>query len=63
VGRSWLLQTKADALTRKGKTAEARHALDAALEAAHNIPNQGTREHTVERIKKKLERSTSTGAR
>ena len=43
-GRSWLLRTKADALTQKGRTEEAHQALEGALKAAEEIPNQHSRE-------------------
>jgi tetratricopeptide (TPR) repeat protein len=53
-GRSWLLQTKADALKQKGESAEAREALEQALKAAQDIPSQAQRENNVKRIKQAL---------
>jgi tetratricopeptide (TPR) repeat protein len=53
-GRAWLLQIKARALRQKGKTAEARRALQEALQAAQQIPNQGSRDMNVDSIKKAL---------
>ena len=53
-GRAWLLQIKAQALTQKGKTAEARRALQEALQAAQEIPSQGSRNMNVDSIKKAL---------
>jgi len=55
LGRSWLLQTKADALNGKGQAAEARRALDEALQAAQGIPLERTRENNVKRISNALE--------
>ena len=54
LGRSWLLQTKADVLTKKGRTGDARRALEEALAAARGIPLQGTRESNLKRIKEAL---------
>jgi tetratricopeptide (TPR) repeat protein len=54
LGRSWLLQTKADALKQKGQPTEARRALEQALEAAQQIPSQGPRDNNVKRIKQAL---------
>ena len=54
LGRSWLLQTKADALRQKGQPTEARRALEQALEAAQQIPSQGPRDSNVKRIKQAL---------
>jgi tetratricopeptide (TPR) repeat protein len=53
-GRSWLLQTKADALKQKGDSAEAREALEQALKAAQEIPSQAQRENNLKRIKQAL---------
>jgi tetratricopeptide (TPR) repeat protein len=53
-GRSWLLQTKADALKQKGESAEAREMLEQALKAAQEIPSQSQRENNVKRIKQAL---------
>jgi tetratricopeptide (TPR) repeat protein len=55
-GRSWLLQTKAAALTQNGRKVEARRALEEALEAAQAIPNPQAREHNMNRIKQALGR-------
>jgi len=54
LGRSWLLQTKADAFSQTGQSAEARHALEQALEAAQQIPIQGPRDSNMKRIKQAL---------
>jgi tetratricopeptide (TPR) repeat protein len=54
LGRSWLLQTKADALTQKGRLAEARSAFTQALEAAKAIPNPKSREHNIKMIRQRL---------
>ena len=54
LGRSWLLQTKADALERKAQTKEARTVLEQALEAAQAIPNERSRENNIRRIKQAL---------
>jgi len=53
-GRSWLLQTKADALKQKGQSAEAHRALEQALVAAQQIPSQQQQESSVKRIKQAL---------
>jgi tetratricopeptide (TPR) repeat protein len=53
-GRAWLLQIKADALKSKGKTAEARQALEQALQAAQEIPSQMGRDMNVTRIQNML---------
>ena len=54
LGRSWLLQTKADALKQKGESAEARTMLEQALKAAQEIPSQSQRENNLKRIKQAL---------
>jgi tetratricopeptide (TPR) repeat protein len=54
LGRSWLLQTQAEVLKHKGQPAEARQALEEALQAAEDIPNTSSRENNVGRIKQKL---------
>jgi len=54
LGRSWLLQTKADALKQKGDSAAARETLEQALRAAQQIPSQSQRENNVKRIKQAL---------
>lgn len=56
-GRSWLLQTKAAALTEKGRKAEAHRTLEEALEAAQAIPNQQSRDNNMEMIRHALDRS------
>jgi thioredoxin-like negative regulator of GroEL len=53
-GRSWLLQMKAGALKQKGDSAQARDALQQALQAAQQIPSQSQRENNVKRIKQAL---------
>jgi tetratricopeptide (TPR) repeat protein len=53
-GRSWLLQTKADALTQKGQASEAHRALEESLEAARAIPSERSRENNIKRIEKNL---------
>lgn len=54
LGRSWLLQTKADALKQKGQPAEAYRVLEQALESAQQIPSQQPRENNIKRIKQAL---------
>jgi tetratricopeptide (TPR) repeat protein len=54
LGRSWLLQTKADALKQKGDSAGAREALQQALKAAQEIPKKSQRENNVRRITQAL---------
>jgi tetratricopeptide (TPR) repeat protein len=54
-GRSWLLQMKAGALKQKGDSAQAREALQQALQAAQEIPSQSQRENNMKRIKQALE--------
>ena len=54
LGRSWLLQTKADALKQKGESAKAHHVLEQALEAAQQIPSQSQRENNLKRINQAL---------
>jgi tetratricopeptide (TPR) repeat protein len=54
LGRTWLLQTKADALTRKGDLAAARIALEQALQAAREIGVKQARDRNVEKILKVL---------
>ena len=53
-GRAWLLQLKARAQEQNGKTAEAHRALQEALRAAQEIPNQGSRDRNIDSIKKAL---------
>jgi tetratricopeptide (TPR) repeat protein len=54
-GRAWLLQIRARALREQGKTAEARRALEEAFEAAQEIPNHGSREMSIDSIRKALQ--------
>jgi tetratricopeptide (TPR) repeat protein len=54
LGRSWLLQNKAEALKQKGQSAEAHHALEQALESAQQIPSRQQQESNVKRIKQAL---------
>jgi tetratricopeptide (TPR) repeat protein len=57
-GRAWLLRTKAQVLTIKGQTAEARRALEEALQAAQAIPNKMSRDMSIKRIQMALGQST-----
>ena len=50
MGRSWLLQIKAQALSQQGKSADALRALQEALQAAQSIPNPSSRENNIARI-------------
>jgi len=54
LGRAWLLQIQADALMKDGRTAEARRALESALDAARQIGPTQARENNVSRISKLL---------
>jgi tetratricopeptide (TPR) repeat protein len=63
IGRSWLLRVKAEILTQKGQTAEARRVLEEALQAARDIPGEQSRNNTINRIKQALEQPPSTGQR
>ena len=54
LGRSWLLQIKADALRQKGNSAESREMLEQALKAAQEIPSPSQRQNNVKRIKQAL---------
>lgn len=54
-GRAWLLQIKAHALKQKGRTAEAHHALEQALQAAQEIPNKMSRDMNLKMIKMALD--------
>lgn len=58
LGRSWVLQIKARALTQTGRTAEARRALEEALRAAQAIPDRSARDMNINMIKNALGRST-----
>jgi tetratricopeptide (TPR) repeat protein len=54
MGKSWLLQMKADVLSKEGKTLEARRTLQTALEASRQIPSPRSRNNAMERITKQL---------
>jgi hypothetical protein len=54
LGRTWLLQTKADALTRKGAVAAAHRVLEEALQAAQQIGVKQARDRNTEKILKAL---------
>lgn len=54
VGRSWLLEMKAQALTHDGKPDQARKALQSALAAAQQIPTPESRKRAVARIQQAL---------
>ena len=62
-GRTWLLHTKAQALTQKGETGEANQALKEALQAAKEIPNQSSRERNISMIEKALAKSETGGTK
>jgi predicted negative regulator of RcsB-dependent stress response len=53
-GRAWLLQIKASALTAKGRTVEARQALQEALQSAQEIPDKMARDMNVQMISNRL---------
>jgi tetratricopeptide (TPR) repeat protein len=53
-GRSWLLQTKADALSQNGQTLESHRVLEESLQAARAIPSERSRENNIRRIEKSL---------
>jgi tetratricopeptide (TPR) repeat protein len=53
-GQSWLLRVKADALSKQGKTGEARKTLERALQAARNIPSQQSRNNNINIIEKAM---------
>src|SRR5579864_2657777 len=55
LGKSWLLQIKAQTLQAEGKTAQAREALEQALLAAKEIPNPKGRDSNVARIEQMLQ--------
>jgi tetratricopeptide (TPR) repeat protein len=59
-GRSWLLRTKADALTQKGRSEEAHQALEQALQAAQEIPNEHSRETNTKMIHDLLAQSADS---
>jgi predicted negative regulator of RcsB-dependent stress response len=54
VGRTWLLQTEADALIGKGDLVKARGVLKEALRAAQTISVKQTRENNIRRIENKM---------
>jgi tetratricopeptide (TPR) repeat protein len=54
IGRSWLLQTKADALLGKGDQAAAHRALEQALRWARTIGTKGNRDGNVARIERAI---------
>jgi hypothetical protein len=54
LGRSWLLQTKANLLKETGYSAAYRTTLEQALKAAQEIPSPDQRENNVRRIKEAL---------
>jgi predicted Zn-dependent protease len=60
VGRSWLLEMKAEVLTHGGKPDEARKALQSALMAAEQIPTPESRKRTIDRIRQALDAMTKT---
>jgi tetratricopeptide (TPR) repeat protein len=59
-GRAWLLQIKAQSLQMEGKNAEARKALEDALQAAQEIPSQMGRDMNVSRIQNMLKMTEKT---
>jgi predicted Zn-dependent protease len=54
VGRTWLLRTKADALTGKGDAAAAREVLEEGLRAARAIGVKSMRDRNVELISRAI---------
>ena len=54
MGRSWLLQTKADAYWDAGRPEEARRALEEALKVAQEIGDQSMRDMNVSMISRKI---------
>ncbi len=50
LGRTWLLQTKAEALIQLGQTRDARGTLESALEAARAIGLKSARDHNIARV-------------
>ena len=54
LGRTWLLQTKADALLRQGKLIQGREVLKQALHAARMIGVKQARDRNVEKILKSI---------
>jgi lysophospholipase L1-like esterase len=62
LGRTWLLQTKADAILRQGKLVQGRQVLKQALHAARMIGVKQARDRNVEKILK-LIKETEAGSR
>lgn len=60
LGRSWLLQLKADVFTVQGKQADAERELKIALVAARQIPTPAQRRNNVKQIEQTLSESRST---
>jgi tetratricopeptide (TPR) repeat protein len=54
IGRTWLLQTEAEALSGKGQSVEAKRALEAALRSARLIGVKASRERNIGVISKAL---------
>jgi len=50
IGRTWLLETKADALMGKGDSAAARSVLEEAMRSAQAIARKRTRDNNVAKI-------------
>jgi tetratricopeptide (TPR) repeat protein len=50
LGRTWLFETKADALTQGGRPAEARRVLEEALQSAQSIGTQQARDRNIHKI-------------
>ena len=55
LGRSWLLQTKADALLGKEQPADAERVLREALKAAQSIPVESSRNNNIKKIQARLD--------
>ncbi|HJZ79745.1 MAG TPA: tetratricopeptide repeat protein [Pyrinomonadaceae bacterium] len=58
LSQTWLLETEAEALEAKGRSAEARQALQEALTAAERIPGNDSREHNLVMINRMLKASS-----
>ena len=56
LGRAWLLETKADALTQVGRPEEARRVLEAALQSAQLIGVKDARDRNVRMISNRIKR-------
>jgi predicted Zn-dependent protease len=61
IARSWLLQTKAEALIGKGDPAAARRALDEALRSARTIGTKANRDSNVARIQRAIAEAEHAG--